>query len=57
LPTGIQATYAATDTNPSGLLTFMATTHAAAVGTYMPIVTVDSAGQTASLTFTLTVTP
>ena len=55
LPGGVQTTYAASDTNPSGLLTFTATTHAA-VGTYMPIVTVDSAGQTASVTFTLTVT-
>jgi len=56
LPGGVQTTYAASDTNPSGSLTFMATSHAA-LGTYSPIVTVDSAGQTASLTFTLTVTP
>ncbi len=54
LPGGIQEKYAASDTNPSGILTFTAaaTTH---TGTYMPTITVDSAGQTASTTFTLIV--
>ena len=54
LPGGVQTTYAATDTNPSGSLTFMATAKAAA-GTYMPIVNVNSAGQTATVKFTLIV--
>lgn len=54
LPVGVKVTYAASDTNPSGLLTFTATT-AASTGTYMPTVTVNSAGQTASLQFTLIV--
>ena len=54
MPGGVQASYAATDTNPSGLLTFMATGKVSA-GTYMPIITVNSAGQTAMLKFTLIV--
>ncbi len=54
LPGGLQATYAATDTNPSGLLTFKAVAHVTA-GTYMPGISVNSAGQTATLTFTLIV--
>lgn len=54
LPGGVQEIYAASDTNPSGTLTFTAT-HAAVAGTYMPIVVVNSAGQTASLRFTLVV--
>ena len=54
LPAGVKVTYAATDTNPSGLLTFTATA-AAAAGTYRPMVTIDSAGQTASTGFTLIV--
>lgn len=54
LPTGIQETYAASDTNPSGNLTFVAST-AAPLGTYTPTVTVNSAGQTASTDFTLVV--
>jgi hypothetical protein len=54
LPGGVQATYAASDTNPSGTLSFLA--NASAVpGTYMPAVVVTSANQTASLGFTLTV--
>ena len=55
LPAGLQWKYAATDTNPSGTLTFTASTSAPA-GTYMPTVTVNSAGQTASASFTLVVT-
>ena len=54
LPAGVKVTYAASDTNPSGLLTFTATS-AAPAGTFMPTVTVNSAGQTASLQFTLIV--
>lgn len=54
LPGGVQVTYAASDTNPSGLLTFVANAKTTA-GTYMPIVTVNSAGQTAMLGFTLIV--
>jgi hypothetical protein len=54
LPVGVQQKYAATDTNPSGTLTFTAST-AAPLGTYMPIVMVNSAGQTASTGFTLVV--
>jgi len=50
LPAGVKVTYAASDTNPSGLLTFTAATSASA-GTTMPIVTVNSAGQTASVQF------
>jgi len=54
LPGGVQATYAASDTNPSGLLTFVGNASAIA-GTYMPIITVNSAGQTAMIKFTLVV--
>lgn len=56
LPGGVQATYAASDTNPSGPLTFVATKSAVA-GTYSSAVTVNSAGQTASANFTLVVAP
>jgi hypothetical protein len=52
LPGGVQEMYAASDTNPSGSLTFAATRTAVA-GTYMPTIVVNSAGQTASLKFTL----
>ncbi len=54
LPGGVQEMYAATDTNPSGSLTFTATS-SAMTGTYMPIVTVSSAGQTATTQITLIV--
>lgn len=54
LPSGVQVKYAASDTNPSGLLTFVANPSATA-GTYMPNVTVNSAGQTVTLKFTLIV--
>jgi hypothetical protein len=54
LPGGVQEMYASTDTNPSGLLTFTATMGTVA-GTYMPTVVVNSAGQTASLRFTMVV--
>lgn len=54
LPAGVKVTYAASDTNPSGLLTFTAIASAPA-GTFMPFVTVNSAGQTATARFTLIV--
>jgi len=54
LPFGVQVNYASTDTNPSGTLTFVAGVDSQA-GTYKPTVTVFSAGQTASTTFTLIV--
>ena len=54
LPGGVQEMYAASDTNPSGSLTFTAARTAIA-GTYMPTVVVNSAGQSASLKFTLVV--
>jgi hypothetical protein len=54
LPTGIQVKYASTDTNPSGTLTFVAD-KSAMVGEFMPTVTVNSAGLTASTGFTLVV--
>jgi hypothetical protein len=54
LPGGVQGNYAASDTNPSGSLTFTATS-TAMTGTYMPIVSVMSAGQTATTQFTLVI--
>lgn len=54
LPAGIQVKYASTDTNPSGSLTFTAN-ESAMTGNFMPIVTVNSAGLTASTGFTLVV--
>ena len=56
LPGGVQSSYQASDTNPSGLLTFIATASASA-GTFRPTVTVNSAGQTASQQFTMVVAP
>lgn len=52
---GVAVKYAASDTNPSGslALTANATT---AVGTYTPKVTVNSAAQIVTTTFTLVVT-
>ena len=54
LPGGVNEMYAASDTNPSGSLTFTATM-AAVTGTYTPTIIVNSAGQMASLKFTLVV--
>jgi len=54
LPAGLQEKYAASDTNPSGILTFTAS-KTAPPGTYTPTVDVNSAGQMASVTFTLIV--
>jgi hypothetical protein len=54
LPGGVGEKYAASDTNPSGTLTFTAGS-TAALGTYTPIVMVLSAGQMAKTKFTLEV--
>ena len=54
LPGGVGFTYAASDTNPSGTLTFTANATAKA-GTAMPVIAVNSAGQTAMVRFTLNV--
>lgn len=54
LPAGVQERYAASDTNPSGTMTFTAA-GTAPTGTRMPIVTVISAGQTVNTPFTLIV--
>jgi hypothetical protein len=54
LPAGVEENYSASDTNPSGTLSFTAST-TAATGSYPVTVTVNSAGQTASTSFTLVV--
>jgi len=54
LPAGVQMTYASSDTNPSGSLTFSANS-TSMKGSYMPTVFVLSAGSTASTGFTLEV--
>lgn len=54
LPGGVEEKYAASDTNPSGTLSFTAS-KSSPLGTFMPTITVISAGQTVSTTFTLIV--
>ena len=54
LPGGVTFSYSASDTNPSGTLTFTANSMTKA-GTYMPVANVNSAGQVASLGFNLIV--
>jgi hypothetical protein len=54
MPGGIQVNYHASDTSPSGTLTFTGSTNAP-LGTFMPKVTAMSAGQVAMTTFTLVV--
>lgn len=54
LPAGVQSSYSASDTNPSGILTFGAN-RSTAPGTYMPVVSVTSSWQTVATTFTLVV--
>jgi hypothetical protein len=54
LPGGVQVTYAASDTNPSGSLTFAANS-SAMTGNSMPAVIVISAGSTASASFALAI--
>ena len=55
LPGGVQEMYSASDTNPSGTLSFAANA-SAMTGTFLPTISVFSAGQTAMTQFTLTVT-
>jgi hypothetical protein len=55
LPAGVSETYKESESNPSGLLTLIAIP-STMVGTYMPVITVGSSGQTASVVFTLVVT-
>ena len=54
LPGGVSEKYSATDTSPSGTLAFVAG-GSAMTGTFTPIVSVQSAGATASTSFTLIV--
>ncbi|MBS1803062.1 MAG: hypothetical protein JST28_06820 [Acidobacteria bacterium] len=52
LPAGVSFKYSSSDTNPSGILTFTATSTTIA-GTYTPTITVISANQTVSTRFIL----
>lgn len=54
LPSGVSQRYASTDTNPSGTLTFAAA-DSTMTGTFMPVIHVLSANQSASKSFTLIV--
>ncbi len=54
LPAGVSDTYKESESNASGLLTLVANT-TTVPGTYMPIITVGSSGQTASVVFTLVI--
>jgi hypothetical protein len=54
LPAGVTYSYKESESNPSGLLT-LAATSTTKPGTYMPIITVGSSGQTASVVFTLVI--
>jgi len=54
LPGGVQEKYSASDTSPSGDLTFTGSA-IASPGSYKVMVMVSSAGQTASTSFTLVV--
>lgn len=55
LPAGVVGTYKESESNPSGLLTLKANA-STKPGSYKPIITVGTSGQTASLIFTLVVT-
>lgn len=55
LPAGVSYNYKESESNPSGLLTLVANT-TTVPGTYMPVITVGSSGQTASVMFTLVIT-
>ncbi len=55
LPAGVTDNYKESESNPSGLLTLVANS-STKPGTYMPIITVGSSGQTASVVFTLVIT-
>jgi len=54
LPAGVSASYKESESNPSGLLTFLASS-STQQGTYTPQITVGSSGQTASTNFTLVI--
>lgn len=54
LPAGVSYSYKESESNPSGLLTLIANARTVA-GTYMPVITVGSSGQTASVAFTLVI--
>lgn len=54
LPGGVAESYKESESNPSGLLTITANSQAV-IGTYKPIITVGSSGQTTSLVFALVV--
>jgi hypothetical protein len=54
LPAGVRDTYSASDTDPSGTLTFVASA-SSPVGAYSPTVNVNSASQFASTQFVLSV--
>ena len=54
LPAGATESYKESESNPSGLLTLVAT-HSTIPGTYTPTITVGSSGQTASVVFTLVI--
>jgi len=56
LPAGVQETYSASDTNPSGTIKFTASNISPA-GTYTPTITVISAGQTKSTSISLVIAP
>lgn len=55
LPAGVSETYKESESNPSGLLTLVAVP-STKLGTYTPVITVGSSGQTASVMFTLVIT-
>jgi hypothetical protein len=54
LPAGVSYNYKESESNPSGLLMLMANS-TTMPGTYMPVITVGSSGQTASVVFTLVI--
>lgn len=54
LPAGVSYNYKESESNPSGLLTLSAIS-STMPGTYMPVITVGSSGQTASVAFTLVI--
>ena len=55
LPAGVSFSYRESESSPSGLLTLMANP-STMPGTYMPLISVGTLGQTASTDFTLVVT-
>ncbi len=55
LPAGVTDVYKESESNPSGLLTLSANPNTVR-GVYMPIITVGTLGQSASVVFTLVIT-